>query len=417
MSKVIVIGGGAAGMIAAIAAAKEHHEVILLEKNEKLGRKIYITGKGRCNVTNACEIEEFMEQIVTNKKFLYSSLYTFTNQGIMELLEEAGCPLKVERGNRVFPVSDRSQDVIRALEQMMKRLGIRNEYQCNVGNILVEGQQVEGVTYKQRGKVYTKRADAIVLATGGLSYPLTGSTGEGYEMAKKWGHTITRLLPSLVPFNIEEEWCKDLQGLSLKNVKAKVIMGEKVIYEQFGEMLFTHFGVSGPLMISASSYYGKEENQRKKNQLDTKVIIDLKPALTKEQLDKRIQREFEQSSKKQFKNAISSLYPAKLIPIILQLSGIEEEKRVYEITKQERLELVSLTKALTMTITGTRGYAEAIITKGGIAVKEVNPSTMESKLVKGLYLAGEILDIDALTGGYNLQLAWSTGYLAGMSIE
>ncbi len=412
MSKVVVIGAGAAGAAAAIAAARNHHEVILLEKNDKIGKKLFITGKGRCNVTNASDIETIMSQVVTNKKFMYSAFYTFDNQGIMQLIEDAGCKLKVERGNRVFPVSDHSSDVIKALLYALKEAGVTLEFQANVESIVVEHDRVMAVEGTCHNKKKLWEADAVILATGGLSYPLTGSTGDGYRMARNLGHKVTRLTPSLVPFTIQEEWCKSLQGLALKNVSAQVYVNQKQVYTGFGEMLFTHFGVSGPLMLSASSYYvGHSDVQ------EAKVVLDLKPALSHEQLDSRILREFEVNNKKHFKNVIGTLYPAKLTPIMIAQSGIDPDKGVYEITKEERGRIVTLTKALTLTITGTRGYSEAIITKGGIAVQEVNPSTMESKLVKGLHFAGEVLDVDALTGGYNLQVAWSTGYLAGLSID
>lgn len=408
MSSVIVIGGGAAGMMAAYAAAERGHKVLLIEKNEKLGKKLFITGKGRCNVTNACEQDKLFESIVSNPKFLYSAFYDFDNKQMMELLEKAGCPLKVERGERVFPVSDHSSDIIAALERLLRKKGVEVRLHTSVGQILAEEGKITGVLLTD-GRKFT--ADAVVLATGGLSYPTTGSTGDGYRIAGKFGHTVRECTPALVPMEIREPWCSRLQGLSLKNTTLTMTCGRKKIWQGFGEMLFTHFGISGPLVLSASSYYGKCKDKD-----DVSVIVDLKPALTAEQLDKRILREFEQNLNKQLKNVIGSLYPSKLTPVMIDLSGIDGEKKIHEITRQEREQLVAVTKGLTMHVGGLRDYAEAIITQGGIKVKEVNPSTMESKMVKGLYFAGEVLDLDAVTGGFNLQIAWSTGHLAGSSI-
>lgn len=409
MSKVIVIGGGAAGMMAAIAAAEHGHRVVLLEKNEKLGKKIYITGKGRCNVTNACEMDKLFENMVSNPKFMYSAFYDYTNMQVMELLREAGCPLKTERGERVFPVSDHSSDVIAALERTLRKRGVDIRLHTTVQGIRTENGHVMGVTLSDGSK---PEADAVVIATGGLSYPTTGSTGDGYRMAQELGHTMKECTPALVPMEIREEWCRQLQGLSLKNVTLTMLCGGKKIYEGFGEMLFTHFGISGPLVLSASSYYGKC-----KDKAEVSAVIDLKPALSEEQLDKRILRDFEQNPNKQFKNVIGSLYPAKLIPVMIALSGIDGDKQIHEITREERKTLLKVTKHLTMQVDGLRDFNEAIITQGGIRVKEINPSTMESKLVSGLYFAGEVLDLDALTGGFNLQIAWSTGHLAGSSVE
>ncbi len=413
MKKVVIIGGGPAGMMAAygVAQASIEHEVVIIEQNEKLGKKLYITGKGRCNVTNASDLETVFDHIITNPKFLYSALYTFDNQRVMDFFEENGCKLKVERGNRVFPVSDHSSDIIKTFQNVLKQLGVKVQYNSCVKKLLTKKNQVIGVVVEQNHKLVELMADQVIVATGGISYPVTGSTGDGFKWAKEVGHTVTELKPSLVPFHVKEEWCKELQGLSLKNVTTQLFVNGKRVYEEMGEMLFTHFGVSGPLVISASSYYGKQKKVD-----EAKLLIDLKPALSKEQLDKRILREFESSQNKQFKNAIGSLYPSKMTPIMIQLSEINPNKKVHEITREERMNLVELTKGLCLHITGTRGYSEAIITKGGIATKEINPSTMESKLIEGLYFAGEILDSDALTGGYNLQIAWSTGYLAGNSI-
>lgn len=408
MSKVIVVGGGAAGMLAAIAAAENGHKVVLLEQNEKLGKKIFITGKGRCNVTNACEVEKLFENVITNPKFLYSAIYGFDNSAIMTLLEQAGCPLKVERGERVFPISDHSSDVIAALQRILKKKQVEIRLHTKVKKLWIEENHICGVVL---GNGQKEVADAVIVATGGLSYPTTGSTGDGYQMAKEAGHTIKECYPSLVPFETVEGWCRELQGLSLKNVDLTMYDGKKVVYQGFGEMLFTHFGVSGPLVLSASSFYGKCKKKE-----EVTLVLDLKPALSEEQLDKRVLRDFEEAQNKQFKNALNGLFPAKLVPVMINLSGIEPEKKVNEITKEERKNLVYLIKHLTMQVSGTRDFNEAIITRGGIHVKEVNPSTMESKLVEGLYFAGEVLDLDALTGGFNLQIAWSTGYLAGSSI-
>lgn len=408
MSSVIVIGGGAAGMMAAYAAAERGHKVVLAEKNEKLGKKLFITGKGRCNVTNACGQDKLFENVVSNPKFLYSAFYDFDNQQVMELIRNAGCPLKVERGERVFPVSDHSSDVIAALERLLRKAGVEVRLRTTVSEVLVRDGQVTGVRTTD-GRVLT--AAAVVLATGGLSYPTTGSTGDGYRMAARIGHTVKECRPALVPMEISEPWFGLLQGLSLKNVTLTMCCGTKKIWQGFGEMLFTHFGISGPLVLSASSFYHKCKKPE-----EVTVTIDLKPALTAEQLDKRLLRDFEQNLNKQLKNVIGSLYPAKLTPVMIDLSGIDGDKKIHDITKQERERLAWITKNLQMHVSGLRDYTEAIITQGGIKVKEVNPSTMESKLVKGLYFAGEMLDLDAVTGGFNLQIAWSTGHLAGSSI-
>lgn len=413
MSKVIVIGGGAAGMMAAIAAAEKGHSVVLYEKNEKLGKKLFITGKGRCNVTNACETEELFGNVVSNPKFLYSAFYGFTNIQVMELLEKAGCPLKIERGERVFPVSDHSSDVIRALQNQMRSLGVEVSLNTGVKEILLKdgetGKRASGVRLLN-GRV--EQADAVIVATGGISYESTGSTGDGYRFAESTGHGLSDCKPALVPLETAENYCKELMGLSLKNVALKLIVKKKEIYSGFGEMLFTHFGVSGPLVLTASSFYVQKAYGQK-----AELSIDLKPALTEEQLDKRLLRDFEENKNKAFKNALGGLFPARLIPVMITLSGIHPDKKVNEITKEERKAFLSLIKGLPLTVTGCRGFAEAIITQGGVKVKDVNPSTMESKRVAQLYFAGEVLDLDALTGGFNLQIAWSTGYLAGSSVE
>ena len=404
--KVIIIGGGAAGMMAAYQAAKCGNDVFLYEKNEKLGKKIFITGKGRCNVTNACEIEELLDHVVTNKEFLYSGFYSFTNDAMMEFLEELGCPLKVERGNRVFPVSDHSSDVIAALQRGLRKENVDIYFNTTVKKILIEDGIVTGVRLASGDTV---KADKVVVATGGMSYQATGSTGDGYDFARKSGHKVTKLTPALVPFEIKEDYCKQLMGLSLRNVAVTMTADGKKIYDDFGEMLFTHFGISGPVVLSASSYIGRYQGK------ELKFIIDLKPALNKEQLDHRVLKDFNKTLNKDFVNSLDHLLPKKLIPVMIELSGIPEHKKVNEITKKERERFVSLLKHLELTITGVRGFKEAIITQGGVNVKEIDPGTMESKKIKGLYFAGEVLDLDAVTGGFNLQIAWSTGYLAGMN--
>ena len=407
MSNVIVVGGGAAGMMAAVFAARNGQNVQLLEKNEKLGKKLFITGKGRCNITNAADIEDLFTAVISNPKFLYSGFYSFTNQQGIDFFEELGVKTKIERGERVFPVSDHSSDVIAAFSRELKSLGVSVSLHTEVRELLCEQDKVCGVLLTNGKKM---KADAVIVATGGISYPSTGSTGDGYRFAKETGHRVTELLPSLVPMEVRQWYAKELQGLSLRNIEICITDGKKKLYEEFGEMLFTHYGVTGPVILSASSVVGK--TLRKK---ELTLHIDLKPALSEEQLDKRILREFDANHNKQYKNSIDSLFPAKLKPVMIELSEIEPEKKVNEITKEERQRLVHLIKDFTMTLTGLRSYNEAIITKGGVSVKEVDPGTMESKKMKGLYFAGEVLDLDAVTGGYNLQIAWSTGYLAGMN--
>lgn len=412
MSNVLIVGGGAAGMMAAIIAAENGHKVTLLEKNEKLGKKLYITGKGRCNLTNACDRDSFFEQVVSNPKFLYKAFHTFNNFDVMDFFEGIGLPLKTERGNRVFPSSDKSSDVITALRRELERRSVEIRYQSEVARILIRDRSFHGLILKDGGKELY--GDAVIIATGGISYPLTGSTGDGYEFAKAMGHTITELSPSLVPIHVKESYVKDLMGLSLKNVEIRIttISNQKEIYRDFGELLFTHFGVSGPLILSASSYIIPYLRKQESLQLS----IDLKPALTEEQLDIRILRDFEEFKNKQFKNSLDHLLPNKLIDVIIRLSLIDSEKKVNSITKEERLRLVKLLKNVTFQIAKLSDYNQAVITKGGINVKEINPSTMESKLVKNVFFAGEVMDLDALTGGYNLQIAWSTAYVAGSSI-
>lgn len=395
-------------MAAAIAAAENGCRVALYEKNEKLGKKLYITGKGRCNVTNNCGMEQLFDSVVTNSRFLYSAFYGFTNHDMMECLEKAGCPLKTERGGRVFPVSDKASDVTAALSKRLREENVDVFYREGVKRLWLEDGAVKGIILERGNEKVA--ADGVIIATGGLSYPTTGSTGDGYRFAKEAEHTVTEVSPALVPFETAEDVGSELQGLALKNIEAAVLDGKKEIYREFGEMLFTHFGVSGPVLISASSYAAK---RLKKKHLTLR--IDLKPALSREQLDARILRDFEEAKNKQFKNALGHLLPAKLIPVIIRHSGISPDKQVNEITREERHQLIEAVKGFTLTLTGLRGFNEAIITQGGVQVKEVNPSTMESKKIRGLYFAGEVLDLDAVTGGFNLQIAWSTGVLAGRS--
>ena len=425
MSKnIIVVGGGAAGMLAAYFAADAGNKVTLLEKNEKLGKKIYITGKGRCNLTNACDVEELFLNVKSNSKFLYSAFYGFDNSMVIDFFESHGMPVKVERGNRVFPVSDKSSDVIFALQRALKEKKVEVLLHTEVSKLCYEKitdtkadeeaadkkteLKITGVILKDGTKM---DADAVIVATGGLSYPSTGSTGDGYKMAESAGHTVTECTPSLVPFNVKEEWVKSLQGLSLKNTAISIYSGKKKLYEDFGEMLFTHFGVSGPLVLSASGCIPAKAFDQ-----ELSMTIDLKPALDVEQLDHRILREFDEMKNKQFKNSLGHLLPAKMIPVMIALSGIDPDTKVNEISREQRQNLLHLFKNMPLTITGLRDFKEAIITKGGVSVKDINPSTMESKLVQGLYFCGEVLDLDALTGGYNLQIAWSTGHLAGISV-
>ncbi len=412
MSKVIVIGGGAAGMMAAITAARKGLRVTLIEKNEKLGKKLFITGKGRCNITNAGDSEDLFNSIVTNKKFMYSSLNGFSNYDVLGFFDELGLPIKIERGNRVFPESDHSSDVIAALNKELRRQKVDVRLNTVVKDIIVKDKRACGVV-TVFGNVEEKiDADYVIVATGGNSYQSTGSTGDGYRFARKLGHDVTSILPALVPFTVKEEWEADLQGLSLKNISITVYDGQKELYSDFGEMLFTHFGVSGPVILSASSFVAGKLKGR-----NLKLVIDLKPALSFEQLDERILRDFDEEKNKSFKNSLDKLLPKKLIPVVVMLSGIEGNKKVNEITRTERQKLVKLLKEFELTLTGLRGFNEAIITQGGVNVKEINPGTMESKIVKNLMFAGEVLDVDAVTGGFNLQIAWSTGYAAASHLE
>ncbi len=438
--KVIVIGGGPAGLVSAISAATENNEVIVLEKMKEPGRKLLITGKGRCNITSSLPMEDFIKNIPGNGKFLYSAFNNFTNEDIIKLLKEQGVNVKIERGQRVFPVSDKAIDVRDALINKAKKLGVKIITNTKVENIITkkneqvyiannsaenieknieEKDTVEGVEFLLNGKKEYIKCNKVILATGGKSYPGTGSTGDGYEIAKKLGHTITKIVPSLVPLEAKEdslEVCKKLQGLSLKNVNVKFMDTEKnkVIYEDFGEMLFTHFGLSGPTILSGSAHllrYKNLEELLKSGKI--KIIIDIKPALSIEKLDERILRDFSTEKNKMFKNSLDALLPKKMIDTIIELSNINPNKKVNEITKKERENLVNLLKKFEITIKGFRPIEEAIVTAGGVTIKEINPKTMESKIINGLYFAGEIIDVDAYTGGFNLQIAYSTGYTAG----
>ena len=432
MSKVIVVGGGAAGMMAAIWAARNDDNVILIEQNEKLGKKLFITGKGRCNFTNACDLEDFFGNVVSNPKFMYSSFYSFSNQQVMDFFEELGLKYKIERGNRVFPASDHSSDVIKALEKELRSLDVDIKLNTRVERLIIDNNTVSGVELSEKKTIkdnyasrnathYKMTADKIIIATGGISYPRTGASDSGYHFAESAGHSVIKTQPSLVPFEVKEEWCKELMGVALKNVGLAVYVqadksnthGEtdeyKKVLEDFGEMLFTHFGVSGPMVLKASAYIHKYLGK------DIILSIDLKPALSEKQLDDRILRDFEMFKNKQLSNSLDKLLLKALIPVIINVSGLNGDKRISEITKEERRMLGNTIKNLPLHITGIRGWDEAIITKGGVNVKEIDPGTMESKKVKGLYFAGEVLDVDALTGGFNLQIAWSTGYIAGVS--
>ena len=399
-------------MMAAYAAAESGHAVTLLEQNEKLGKKLFITGKGRCNLTNASDMEQLFANVVSNRKFLYSAFYSYDNEQVISFFESHGMPTKTERGNRVFPVSDHSSDVIAALSAALREQHVEVFLHTKVNRLLLEKRdeekRVTGVELADHTKMH---ADAVIVATGGISYPSTGATGDGYRMAEESGHKMVSPTPALVPMEMKEPWVRDLQGLSLRNVRMSVTRGKKKLYEDFGEMLFTHFGVSGPLVLSASGCIPAKAFDQ-----ELSMTIDLKPALDVEQLDHRILREFDEMKNKQFKNSLGHLLPAKMIPVMIALSGIDPDTKVNEISREQRQNLLHLFKNMPLTITGLRDFKEAIITKGGVSVKDINPSTMESKLVQGLYFCGEVLDLDALTGGYNLQIAWSTGHLAGISV-
>ena len=404
MTKVIVAGGGAAGMMAAAAAAKNGHDVTIFEHNEKLGKKLFITGKGRCNLTNAVDMDEFYDNIPRNPKFLYSAFKALRNTDMIALVESLGVPTKIERGGRVFPNSDKSSDVLAALNRYVIKSGAKVALGTDISQLIIEEGRIAGVI--ANGKKYA--CDALVLATGGAGYPATGSTGDGYTLARQAGHTVTDIRPSLIPMETVEDWPKQLQGLSLRNVVLTAINGGKVKFSQIGEMLFTHYGVSGPLVLSASACIDANK--------PIELAVDLKPGLTAQQLENRILRDFQISSRKQFGNTLSGLLPSKLIPVMIDLSGIEEHKPVNQITKEERERYCCLLKDLRMKIKCLRPIEEAIITRGGVTVKEIIPSTMESKILGGLYFAGELIDVDAFTGGFNLQIAFSTGHLAGISI-
>lgn len=413
--KVLIIGGGPAGIIAGIKSAEEGNTVTLVEKNDSLGKKLLITGKGRCNITSSLNISEFINNIPGNGKFLYSAFDNFNNNDIIGLLKEEGLEVKEERGNRIFPVTDNARDVLNALLRKMKKLKIEIKLKSKVNKIIVEENRAVGIIYNDKEKLY---ANKIILATGGKSYPTTGSTGEGYKIAKELGHTINEIKPSLVPLEIyQKNECKAMQGLSLRNIGIKIMDSEKnkLIYEDFGEMLFAHFGVSGPVIISSSAHlvrYKNIEELLKNRKIN--LSIDLKPALTKEKLDDRILRDFNDLKNKQVKNSLDKLLPQKMIPVVLERLAIDQNKKVNEITKEERQKIVEMLKNFKLEISGFRPIEEAIITAGGISIKEINPKTMESKIVKNLYFAGEIIDVDAYTGGFNLQIAYSTGYTAGI---
>lgn len=405
--KVVVIGAGAAGLIAAGKAGEMGNEVILLEKNDRVGKKILISGKGRCNITNNTDIEGLITNTPGNGNFLYSAFYTFSNTDLIEFMNKNGLETKVERGDRIFPVSDKAEDVVKVLMEYVNKNKVKVYLKSGVKEIEVVNKQVKSVVLSD-GREF--ECDSVILSTGGASYPGTGSTGDGYKIAKALGHTITELKPSLVPLITEEPWVKELQGLSLKNISITLINNKgKKIYSDFGEMLFTHFGVSGPVILSASRHILDYDYK------NVKLLIDLKPGLTEEKLDDRIQRDFEKFSRKQFKNSLDELLPQKLIPIMVLRSGIDQEKFVNQITKEERKRLVYLLKHFDMSIIASRPLIEAIVTSGGVLTDEINPSTMESKQIKGLFFAGEVIDVDAYTGGFNLTIAFSTGYLAGMN--
>lgn len=406
MKKTIVIGGGPAGMIASGFAAK-NNEVILFEKNHKLGRKLFITGKGRCNVTNACDPEELIQNTPGNPYFLYSAFYTFDSYATMNFFEQLGVKVKVERGNRVFPVSEKSSDIVKALIRFMENNNVDIRLNSKVEDLIVENNKI--VKAIVNGK--SIEVGNVIIATGGLSYPVTGSDGDGYKFAKKVGHKITKLYPSLVPLKTAEKWCSQLQGLSLKNVELNIFINNKSIYKGFGEMMFTHFGITGPLVLKASRSLIGNYNQ------SITGYIDLKPALSEKELDNRILRDFEKFINKSFKNSLDELLPQKIIPIIIKLSNINENKKVNSITKDERKKLCDLIKRLPITITGDNGYNEAVVTAGGVCVDEIDPSTMKSKIIENLYFAGEVIDVDSYTGGFNLQIAFSTGYLAGNNVN
>ena len=396
-------------MLSGVLLGRKGHDVTILEKNEKLGKKLFITGKGRCNLTNACEREELMSRVVSNSRFMYSAFSTFDQQDVMNFFEEAGVRLKIERGNRVFPLSDHSSDIIKALTRELEKAHVHVELFTTADQVIVHDNRAEGVKLSDRTIL---KADAVVIATGGLSYPSTGSTGDGFRFALETGHRVTEPVPSLVPLLVREAYIKKMMGLSLKNVSLTIKRGQKVLYSDFGEMLFTDKGVTGPMILSASAYIGAE---LKAGPLD--AFLDLKPALTQEQLDGRILREFDAAPNKQFKNVIGVLFPASFTPVIIELSRINPDRKINSITREERESFVRLIKAFPFTVTGKGDFREAVVTQGGVNVKDINPKTMESKKTAGLYFIGEVLDVDAVTGGFNLQIAWSTAACAAGSIR
>lgn len=404
--RVAVIGGGPSGIIASGFASSRGLDVTLFERNNKLGKKLYITGKGRCNVTNSSPIDDFFDKVITNSSFLYSSFYSFTNEDIMNLIERFGVKLKVERGGRVFPLSDKSSDIIKAFERFLEHNKVK--VKLNTRIIDVEYSKGKFLLISENGNEGI--FDRLIISTGGKSYPATGSTGDGYMFAKKLGHTITPLKPSLVPMETKEEWVKSLMGLSLKNVTLAAFINGRKIHEEFGEMLFSHYGITGPIVLSMSNVINKYDNK------SIHLIIDLKPALSIEKLDQRVLRDFELYKNKQIKNGLIKLLPQKLIPVVIKIAYIDETKQVNQITKEERRRIVETIKGLPLTFKKFRPIEEAIVTSGGVSTKEINPSTMESKIVPGLFFTGEVIDVDALTGGYNLQIAYSTGYVAGMNV-
>ena len=416
--KVIIVGGGPAGMLAAISAAKENAEVILLEKNNCLGKKLLITGKGRCNITSSIDIDEFIKNIPGNGRFLYSAFQNFTNTDIINIIESNGIKVKEERGNRIFPVTDNAEDVLKCfIKEMKKYKNIEIRTNAKVQKLLIESDEIKGVKLENGENIF---AGKVILATGGKSYPGTGSDGDGYKMAKELGHSVEKIRGSLVPLTADKILCQSMQGLSLRNVKITIkdIEKNKKIYDDFGELLFTHFGISGPTILSASAHLLRYKDiDRLLKEEKIKLYIDLKPALSGEELDLRIRRDFEEFKNKEFKNSLEKLLPRKMINPIIELSKIDSYKQVNSITKEERMKLVDLLKNLEITIDGFRPVEEAIVTAGGISIKEINPKTMESKIIKGLYFAGEIIDVDAYTGGFNLQIAYSTGYTAGLNQE
>lgn len=404
-TELVVIGGGAAGMMCALSAAERGVSVIILDPNKQLGRKLRITGKGRCNLTNNCDIKEFMNNIPGDGRFLYSALNRLSPRDTMAFFENRGVPLKTERGNRVFPVSDNANDIAGLLVRLCERAKVK-VLRTRAKDIVIEDCEVKAVITNE-GRIDCR---AVALCTGGLSYPLTGSDGVGYKLAKKAGHSITETRASLVPLESDDEYCSEMQGFALKNVTLSAYENGKLIFKELGEMLFTHFGVSGPLVLSASSH------MRNMGKAEYRLEIDLKPALDEKKLDARILRDFEKYSNKEFKNALSELAGRTMIPVLIRLSGIPEDTKVHSITREQRMQLLKLFKAFPVSVSGTRPVAEAIITSGGVSTKEVNPRTMESKFVSGLFFAGEILDLDGYTGGFNLQIAWSTGFVAGKSV-